>query len=193
MRTQAPSTLTISLTAVTNMTRNQRHEQSRRESRWSMYPGLHKMVKDALQKDNLHLSFHKADENASSSHIFDTHIMGRFTCHNSECGANVWSSKKVPITIRMYPANRYNARVYHQRCQGCDSLGSPSLDKDSYVERVVYRLRKWNGIEVEPRPYYGNVGPPHRSELCEGCRAGHCREGNRALASISYGLANLSF
>lgn len=162
--------------------------RSRRESRWSMYPNLHDQVTDLLEEDGLSFNFQNIDDDNSCTHTYDTHIMGRFDCHNSECSSTGWSSKKIPITIRMYPRSRYNARVYHQRCQQCNALGRPLLDEDSYVERVAYRLKRWMGVEVE-RPMFSPMqGPPHQSDLCEGCKAGHCVEG---LAGISYRLARL--
>lgn len=76
----------------------------------------------------------------------------------------------------MYPGSEYNARVYHQRCKTCNELSKPMLD-ESYVERVVYRLKSWSGVQMD-RPFYGgNSGAPHEAEFCEGCRAGHCLVG----------------
>ena len=146
--------------------------------RWSTYPALHKNVACLLAQNDLHISFRKDDDERSSIYHYDTNIMGRFSCHNSSCNTKAWSSKKIAITIRMYPKQFYNARVYHQRCRECNSLSRPYLD-DSYAERVAYRLKKWSGLHMEPS-YYSSErnGPPHQSRLCEGCKNGHCREGD---------------
>merc|ERR1712093_619787 len=89
-----------------------------------------------------------------------------------------WSSKKITITIRMYSGQRYNARVYHQRCRACQALSRPVLD-DSYADRVAYRLLKWCGVEQEIPEFAGESKGPHQQELCEGCKAGHCGESSR--------------
>ncbi|KAI8945084.1 zinc-binding domain-containing protein [Xylaria longipes] len=100
--------------------------------------------------------------------------MGRFQCENSECENDGWRSKVIAITIRIYPDDEYNARVYRQRCKACDTLSTPSLDH-SYAERVAYRLKKWRGIKLK-RPQYSdkNDDTPHEGTFCEGCKAGHC-------------------
>ncbi|KAM0431387.1 hypothetical protein ACHAPT_005364 [Fusarium lateritium] len=148
---------------------------------WSMYPALHGQLSDELQADGLQFSFYNNDNDSNCTESYDTNIMGRFTCHNRNCTSQGWSSKKIAITIRMYTGNRYNARVYHQRCRQCKSLSRPYLDVETYVDRVAYRLKKWCGVEVE-RPYYGGQGDkPHEAHLCEGCKNGHCTRGSRSL------------
>ena len=143
--------------------------------RWSMYQALHDDVSRLLEDENLHFDFHQNDDGKGCSQTYDTHIMGRFTCRNTACASSGWSSKKIPITIRMYPGARYNARVYHQHCQKCNSLGKPYLDH-SYAERVAYRLKKWCGVEMD-RPIYSSESKgPHRRDLCEGCKDGHCSQ-----------------
>jgi hypothetical protein len=143
--------------------------------KWSMHPQLHGAVSLLLAEDDLHLSFNRNDSPTGSTKEYDTNIMGRFVCRNNSCTASGWSSKKIAITIRLYSGGRYNARVYHQRCQECNSLSQPWLD-DSYAERVAYRLKKWHGVEMEVPEYRENNGKPHHSSLCEGCQAGHCSE-----------------
>ncbi|KAE8394871.1 zinc-binding domain-containing protein [Aspergillus alliaceus] len=149
------------------------NKRPKRDHRWSMYSSLHDSVSRLLEKDNLYFEFHGTDNTTNCTKEYDTNIMGRFMCRNHACDSSGWSSKKIAITIRMYPGAKYNARVYHQRCKSCNSLSRPSLD-DSYAERVVYRLKKWSGIQMSPLDYSGKKGPPHNSDLCEGCRAGHC-------------------
>ena len=41
---------------------------------------------------------------------------------------------------------------------------------------MAYRIKKWNGIEMEVPDFSGKKGAPHESDLCEGCKAGHCSE-----------------
>lgn len=142
---------------------------------WSLYPSLHEEVSRLLGNDDLAFSFHGADDSRSNTHEYDTHIMGRFICHNSACVSSGWMSKKIPITIRMYSGAQYNARVYHQRCQNCNRLSRPILN-DSYADRVAYRIKKWRGIQLD-RPFFvRRIGKPHNRYLCEGCKDGHCRE-----------------
>ena len=78
------------------------------------------------------------------------------------------------ILIGGYPGNGYNAIVFNQRCQACNRLGILTLDKDSYIERVAYRLKKGAGVRVDEQYYVGKEGPPHKPELCEGCKRGYC-------------------
>ncbi|KAK1991687.1 hypothetical protein LX36DRAFT_734717 [Colletotrichum falcatum] len=141
---------------------------------WSLYSTLHRDVLQLLQEDNLAFKFHNDDNDNSYSHEYDTYVMGRFTCHNDTCHAGGWASRRIPITIRMYDGQRYNARVYHQGCKSCKSLSRPQLH-DSYAERVAYRIKKWCGIRMA-EPFYStnNNKKPHKRELCEGCKVGHC-------------------
>lgn len=145
----------------------------RRENRWSMQATMHEKVSQALENNGLSFGFHDVDDPQDSLEQYDTNIMGRFVCRNNACSSPGWSSKKISITIRQYPGNRYNARVYHQHCQSCNRISRPVLD-DSYVDRVVYRLKKWSGVQVSPPSFSGNSKGPHQSDLCEGCKAGHC-------------------
>ena len=128
---------------------------------WSMYPTLHDDVSYILEKDDLHLNFHRSDSGRTCIKEYDTNIMGQFVCRNHACSSNGWSSKRIAITIRMYPRAQYNARVYNQSCQRCNRLGEPHLD-DSYAERVAYRLKKWCGIEGARPIYSGQSNGPHQ-------------------------------
>lgn len=141
-------------------------------TKWSMYSSLHNDVSDLLYKDNLFFSFYEKDDDNSCIDDYDTNIMGRFTCSNTACLA-VWTSKQIAITIRRYSNERYNARVYFQSCKRCGMTSEPQLDY-SYAERVAYRLKKWSGVQVERPPFSGQSDGPHRSDLCEGCKQGHC-------------------
>ncbi|KAL2065995.1 hypothetical protein VTL71DRAFT_2066 [Oculimacula yallundae] len=145
---------------------------------WSMFPSLHEDVSRLLSAEDREFTFHGVDDSTDCVRQYDTCVMGIFRCYSRQCGSRIWSSKKVPITIREYSGNEYNARVYHQRCQECNKLSRPKLD-DSYAERVAYRLLKWSGVEQEQPIFNGEANGPHLSDLCEGCRAGHCAEGNR--------------
>ncbi|KAH7349231.1 zinc-binding domain-containing protein [Pyrenochaeta sp. MPI-SDFR-AT-0127] len=140
---------------------------------WSMYPSYHKAVSDLLGEHDLFFDFHR-DDDSDCEEEYDTNIMGFFICHNRGCTTRGWSSKLVAITIRMYPGAEYNARVYHQHCDSCNKLSKPKLDR-SYAERVAYRLKKWSGVQMERPQYSGQSKAPHRSDLCEGCKHGHCK------------------
>lgn len=143
--------------------------------RWSLYPTLHDDVARLLEEEDLALEFYNIDTDEGGLHMHDSNIMGRFICRNGACKSSGWSSKKIAITIRMYPGQKYNARVYHQRCKNCNCISRPILD-ESYAERVTYRIKKWNGVEVESPRISGASKGPHNSLLCEGCKAGHCSE-----------------
>jgi hypothetical protein len=145
---------------------------------WSMYPLMHDEVSRLLQDEGLNFTFHDSDNDKNSIQGYDTSIMGRFECHNRKCRSKGWDSMRIAITIRMYPGKQYNARVYHQRCRMCHLLSEPILD-NSYAERIAYRLKKWCGVELEPPKFSGRAEGPHKSNFCEGCKAGHCSEGSR--------------
>lgn len=142
---------------------------------WVVFPDLHARIAELLDEDNLEFEFEPKDTDRGNINVKDTFVMGRFFCQNNACACKGWGSKKIAITIREYPDQRYNARVYRQRCKGCEGLGRLKLDKDSYVQRITYRLRKWSDVIVEEPEYRrSSNNRPHESELCEGCRHGHC-------------------
>ena len=134
------------------------------------YPDYHAYVSEEVPV----MSWYENSNRGGHKKEYDTNIMGSFTCTNDKCNKKGWSSKKIAMTIWSYNGNRYNAVVYNQRCKGCNSLGSMSVDIDSYTERVAYRLKKWLGLPVETPQYSGESKGPHQSTLCEGCKAGHC-------------------
>jgi len=114
-------------------------------------PDLHGDVEKALLDELLFYTFHDEDDDDDCIDDHDTNIMGKFVCSNKSCGKK-WSSRVIAITIRHYPEQRYNARVYHQHCKRCGFLGYPTLDK-TYSERVSYRIKKWCGVEMERPPF----------------------------------------
>ncbi|KAM0339576.1 hypothetical protein ACHAPU_010876 [Fusarium lateritium] len=146
---------------------------------WSMHPDLHDEVADKLEEVQLEYSFNTNDDDLSKVELYNTNIMGKFACNNGKCKKNGWSSKQIAITIREYSRDRYNARVYHQRCKQCKSLGQLSINQESYIDRVSYRIKKWNGVEMERPVYSGTSNGPHEAALCEGCKNGQCSGGNR--------------
>lgn len=149
---------------------------ARRNASYSTQPHLHKSVADLAEEyTNLTFTFRQGDTDRRATDVWNTNVMGKFTCSNENCRKSGWSSKKIAIRIRMYPDRQYNARVYHQRCKKCERLGELDLD-DSYAERVVYWLMKWNDVEMEKPSHGGQSKGPHNKKLCEGCKAGHCEE-----------------
>jgi hypothetical protein len=60
----------------------------------------------------------------------------------------------------------------------CDRIGELTLDVESYVNRVAYRLKKWSGLDPDIPVYSGIAKRPHQKKYCEGFKAGHCREGD---------------
>ncbi|KAG6355643.1 hypothetical protein INS49_003605 [Diaporthe citri] len=143
------------------------------------FPSLHSDVSTLLEEDDLYFGFRDDDDPTGAIKEYDTNIMGRFVCRNIACSCRGWYSMKIAITIRMYPGADYNARVYKQRCRRCNALGDLFLEHGgSYAERVAYRIKKWCGVEMEPSTYIvKETKGPHENDLCEGCKAGHCREG----------------
>jgi hypothetical protein len=73
----------------------------------------------------------------------------------------------VSILIREYPQNRYNTVIFNQSCKFYNKLGEQTLNKNSYIERIAYRLKKWAGIPMEQQPYIGKEGPLHMRNPCE--------------------------
>ncbi|KAF2802200.1 uncharacterized protein BDZ99DRAFT_210939 [Mytilinidion resinicola] len=145
--------------------------------KWSMYPSLHNDVSDLLREHNLFFQFYDEDDDNSNSctNDYDTTIMGLFICRNRQCPVQIWQSGQIAITIRRYSDMRYNARVYHQSCKSCGTLSRPKLGR-SYAERVAYRIKKWCGVQMDAPPFSGRSDGPHRSDLCEGCKQGHCSQ-----------------
>ena len=150
-------------------------KQASSQGAWSMYPECHDQVASLLEDDGIAMDFYRNDDPQSGVKEYDTTIMGRFRCENPACKSAGWSSKKIAITIRLFQRQKYNARVYHQRCKSCNWISRPTLD-NSYAERVVYRLKKWRGIRVETPPRSGGSDRPHQRSLCEGCKNGRCSE-----------------
>lgn len=141
----------------------------------SLYPQHHDSVSQLLGEANLRFDFYEVDDSDTWVKEHDTNIMGKFRCYNKNCHSKGWTSKSIAITIRMYPNQRYNAKVYFQRCLQCNWLSKPILD-GSYAERIAYRLKKWNGVRVEERESTDRIHRgPHQSHLCEGCKVGHCK------------------
>ena len=139
-----------------------------------MFRALDDSVQRLLRGSGLSFAWFPHDNPRGIVDDYDTNIMGNFTCDNPACSNTGWTSKKIAITIRRYPENKYNARVYHQRCLFCEWVSRPELD-DSYADRVAYRLKKWSGVPVEAVYNGGNSMKPHESEYCEGCKAGRCQ------------------
>lgn len=141
------------------------------------FPHLHQAVLDEAPELSPAPQFTKNTTQACEKMPYDTFIMARFSCKAHGPTSVGWSSKMVTIMIRLHRGNRYSAVVYNQRCKRCKSLGVMELDETSYVERVAYRLKKWAGIRMDEPIYVKKETPPHRSELCEGCKAGLCQKG----------------
>ena len=164
--------------APSKMARKKSNKQKKETKVSIMFPSLHQDVVDAISDSIISPRFHEHDSDRNSNQRYSTHVMGKFQCKNSACSKGGWASKKVAILIRAYPRNGYNAAVFNQRCQACNQLGTLALDEESYVDRVAYRLKKWADIPVDKPPHSRKKGLPHKSDLCEGCKRGVCRESN---------------
>jgi hypothetical protein len=144
---------------------------------YTMFAHLHHHVQNLLNESDLTFTFHDIDNEVDMLEARNTNIPGRFRCFNRQCSSGGWFTYAVPITIRYYANDRYNARVYNQRCKKCDSLGKLKPD-DIYAERVVYWLKTWSGVPMERIVYLGGPSKgPHEKSLCEGCKAGICVQG----------------
>jgi hypothetical protein len=148
-------------------------KQNKSQNLWSLHPSRHRDVRRLLQDSGLSFDFYDIDDPFKCTREYDTTVMGRFPCWDTRCTSKGWSSNMILVTIRLYPDSRYNIRVYNQRCQGCGKMSRPRLD-GSYTERVVYRLVKWSGINVEPPFFSCEYNRPHLTALCEGCWNGRC-------------------
>jgi len=151
------------------------HDTTHVVQEFGLWPSLHQDVLRLLQPHGLSFEFFGSDDPHGVIREYDTSIMSTFTCINTACTPRRWISGQVAITIRRYPGMRYNARVYSQRCESCNSLGAQELDS-SYAERVARRLTMWSGIALEEAPHSWASRGPHLSDLCEGCRQGRCRQ-----------------
>lgn len=65
------------------------------------FPSLHSDVSALLEEDDLYFGFRDDDDPTGAIKWYDTNIMGRFICRNSECRCDGWRSMKIAITIRM--------------------------------------------------------------------------------------------
>ena len=149
----------------------------KRETKTSfMFPLLHQNVSDAVSDEIQSTWFNEKGSDKHCNNKYSTNVMGKFKCNNNSCSNRGWASKKVAILIRGYPKNGYDAVIFNQRCQSCNRLGAFTLDENSYVERIAYRLKKWAGVWMEEQRYSEKVGPPHKRELCEGCKGGYCQQ-----------------
>ncbi|KAI0841845.1 zinc-binding domain-containing protein [Hypoxylon sp. FL0890] len=142
------------------------------------YPSLHRDVEEAVS-DKIPKTWFNNKYDEKPNKTYETNVMGKFKCNNGGCSSPGWGSKKVAIQIKGYSGNGYNATVYSQRCRSCNTFGVFTLDENSYIERVAYRLKKWAGIAMDEQPHAGREGPPHVCALCEGCRLGVCPEAHR--------------
>ncbi|KAF3178448.1 hypothetical protein TWF225_010133 [Orbilia oligospora] len=142
---------------------------------WYMFPEHHKLVVQ------LALGVRFNDLDVDGAHEWQTNICGTFRCSKETCG-NKWGSGVVATVIRgyLFPEKdlAYNAKVFNQRCKECDSLGYMTISRRTYLGRVIRRLKIWRNEKVDQLRHENYWTGPHKSELCEGCKAGKCgREG----------------
>ena len=159
------------------MTKKKKSHEANIEAKTTYtFPGLHINVAMAVSNDIASIRYHGKRSKAIVDREYSTYVMDKFTCVNQACKINGWGSKKIAILIRGYPNNGYDATVYNQRCRSCNRLGILTIDVNSYVDRVAYRLRKWAGsTNLVLQQYFSKNGPPHRQDLCEGCKRGVCQ------------------
>ncbi|KAK6349561.1 hypothetical protein TWF696_005846 [Orbilia brochopaga] len=136
---------------------------------WYMYPQYHPQVAERVAD----VPFNPSD--ADDDGYKDKNVIGSFKCSNRGC-RNVWTSGIVAAMVRRYnhPQLSYNVKVFNQRCRNCNALGIMKIDTNIYAERVARQIKIWKGEPVPRVPYFKKKTPPHETEHCEGCKAGHC-------------------
>ena len=93
--------------------------------------------------------------------------MGHYDCDNDACHNEMWSSKHICLDVYVDKAkDLYHVPVYGQECEHCKELGIMHIHEQSYVDRVVYRVRVEYGQDV-PRLPFSRKKKPHVSKLCE--------------------------
>ena len=148
-----------------------------------MYPDLHDEVSQRLEVKGLSVAFYEEGQPEDSIRDYDTNITGVFTCPKQSCRNERWESGIVAISIQLFKDGLYNALVWHQRCQNCKSIGKLELNVQAYTDRVAYRLGKWLGLKAPFPPFSPYVDTsPHKEELCEGCKNGHCLHSKASAA-----------
>lgn len=152
--------------------RNERSKPKNEANTSFMFPSLHHAVLKAVSSDIPKTWF--SNQSGGAHTEYTTHVMGKFKCDNDGCSNDGWGSKMVAILIRGFSENGYNAVVFNQRCRSCNKLGTMTLDENSYVERIAYRLKRWAGVKVERQYHVERAGSPHKADLCEGCKSGYC-------------------
>ncbi|RWA08718.1 hypothetical protein EKO27_g6396 [Xylaria grammica] len=174
--------------ALQQHTQSAKGHQKRAKRNWTQafFPELHPKVVAALSGSIGPIWFND-EKSRDSIDLKQTFVMARFKCDG--CSIKEWRSGKVAIVIRGYRGNGYNAEVFNQHCKSCGALGIMTLDEESYVDRVVYRLKVWAGVPVLPPFYERKSTPPHKQGLCEGCIQGWCEAG---IPSSSPARSNFS-
>jgi hypothetical protein len=171
--------------------------RSRGERGNSSYERLHDSIASRLAAYGIDdVTFTEYFQGLGYDEIYDTNIMGYFKCENTACPKPGWPSNRVAITIRQHVPHvaddddddddgfGYSAVVHHQRCKGCEQVGVLFVNGETYVDRVTYRILKWEGLSPEP-PYFGPPkGDEHDVERCLGCASGHCLVGARVAARV---------
>jgi hypothetical protein len=142
------------------------------------FPELHEKVVDAVSDEMATPWFRPDDGDDGRRNKYHTNVVGKFKCTNKACSKKGWSSGVVATVIKGYRLNGYNAVVFNQNCKKCKQLGTFTMDEQTYVDRVAYRIKKWAGVSEATRPFDSSKRTkPHESSLCEGCKQGVCKRG----------------
>lgn len=156
-----------------------KHSKPKGETRTSFtFPSLHQNVVKAVAEARISTWYCENNLNKAYDNQYTTHVMGKFRCTNSSCSTTGWGSRKVTILIQGFAGNGYSAEVFNQRCKSCNQLGTFTLDEQSYVDRVAYRVQKWAGVRIKAQYQSSQGGIPHEREFCEGCKRGLCQQTN---------------
>jgi hypothetical protein len=142
-----------------------------------MYPEHHQSIAEAVSPEMSSAWFNDDEKDDNFNNEYRTYVMGKFRCNSGICKERLWDSGKVYIEIRGYNGNGYSATVYNQKCKCCGRLGTLALNRESYIDRVTYRLKRWAGVKVTRLYYRGKRTPQHEQDFCEGCKRGKCERG----------------
>lgn len=142
---------------------------------FDIWPSLHAEVVQRLQPHDLTFTFFPEDTATGVTNKTFDNVIGSFKCYNPahrHRALHEWTGAAT-VTVRLYGAHSYNARVYYQRCRLCNRLARPKLG-EVYVENVSNQLLRWSGRHVPSRDRARVTKAPHQSDFCEGCKAKCC-------------------
>lgn len=150
-------------------------------SKVSHYTNINTLIISNIKEEyNIDLTYRQGLPNTQSNinKIENTQVSGHYKCVHKKSKPKTWVSGKVFVEIKAYQ-QCFEVLVYKQCCKSCNSMRTPSLDIEIYVERVTSKLLVMLGL-CKYIKYKGDKKkrmPPHIMSHCEGCKAGKCDAG----------------